>query len=76
MNFLYFRQSQKLKGSFSCKERALGVIQGYFQLHGTMQLCFKLSRKSTGERDTCEGPALLPNKQKYSFMVVYFSLMF
>lgn len=71
MNLLYFRQRQKLKGSFSCKERALCVIQGYFHLHGIMELCFKLSRKSTGERDTCEGSALLLNKQKYFFMLAW-----
>lgn len=71
MIFLYFRHSKKLKGSFSCKERALGVIQGYFQPHGIRELCFKLSRKSTGERDTCEGPVLLLDKKKYFFMMAW-----
>lgn len=62
MNFLHFRHSQKLKGSFSCKERALGVTQGHFQPHGVVELCFKRSRKSPGERDMCEDPSLLLKK--------------
>lgn len=53
MNFLHFRQSET-KRHLVLQGETPSVTQGHLQSHGIIELSFKLSRKSPGEKDMCE----------------------